>query len=143
MRWVKPPKSGHALVMVGTALAHFTGADLVVNDDRGVKSSVSAGCSPVLHRVVPAPGAQAKFSRYALGYFVRPEDDVLLRKLSSSSSSEVMRAKNNTREGNGRNDDLTNGQPLFTAKEWISDQAGRLGIGRESSFRAKKGFGTA
>jgi hypothetical protein len=37
-----------------------------------------------IHRVVPAPGQQARVSKYSVVYFMRPEDEVLLKRLEGS-----------------------------------------------------------
>jgi isopenicillin N synthase-like dioxygenase len=69
MTWVRP-KAAHAIVIAGSALGHFL-------DGEAVGSSFGA-----LHRVVSAPGEQGEYARYSLGYFTRPEDDVLLEQVT-------------------------------------------------------------
>ena len=64
--WVHP-KLGHAIVNLGDAVVKFTNGVL---------------CSG-RHRVVPAPGEQGAFPRYSIVYFVRPEDDVILKQLKA------------------------------------------------------------
>ncbi|MCJ1383935.1 hypothetical protein MMC17_007049 [Xylographa soralifera] len=59
------PLPGCAIVNLGDAMTKFTGGLL--------RSS--------FHRVVLAPGEQAKVAKYSVVYFARPEDDVLLRRL--------------------------------------------------------------
>ncbi|MCJ1405046.1 hypothetical protein MMC11_008272 [Xylographa trunciseda] len=59
------PLPGCAIVNLGDAMAKFTGGLLRSN----------------VHRVVPAPGAQATVPKYSVVYFSRPEDQVLLRRL--------------------------------------------------------------
>lgn len=62
------PRPRHAVINVGDALARFTGGIL----------------RPVLHRVNCAPGAQASLTRYSISYFVRPEDNVIYKRLIGS-----------------------------------------------------------
>ncbi|KAK5447785.1 hypothetical protein LTS15_009284 [Exophiala xenobiotica] len=109
MMWVEP-KAGHAVVIVGTALARFLdGQD---EDD---------GTFGAWHRLVAAPGpGQGKFARYSLCYFVRPEDDVLLKKATATPLSGEL-CKMRRTEG-GLNRESEEGIP--TAKEWISRRAG-------------------
>lgn len=59
------PERGHAIINLGDALAKFTNGLLRSN----------------LHRVTYAPGAQAELVRYSVAYFIRPEDDVVLKRL--------------------------------------------------------------
>ncbi|KAI0127578.1 hypothetical protein BJ170DRAFT_595439 [Xylariales sp. AK1849] len=56
--WVKP-KKGCAIINLGDAAVKFTNGVL---------------CSG-RHRVIPSPGAQGKWPRYSIVYFVRPEDN--------------------------------------------------------------------
>jgi len=62
--WVKPLR-GHAIVNLGDSLVKMSNGKL--------QSSI--------HRVIPAPGEQSKWTRYGIGYFLRPDDGVLLRTL--------------------------------------------------------------
>ncbi|KAK5098849.1 hypothetical protein LTS08_006227 [Lithohypha guttulata] len=62
--WVKP-KPGHAIVNLGDAAVRFTGGIL---------------CS-ARHRVVPAPGEQGLWPRYSVVYFIRPNDEVVMKRL--------------------------------------------------------------
>lgn len=62
------PRHGHVVINVGEALARFTGGIL----------------KPVFHRVNCAPGAQSSLDRYSISYFIRPEDNVLFKRLVSS-----------------------------------------------------------
>lgn len=59
------PERGHAIINVGDALVKFTNGLLRSN----------------IHRATYPPGAQAELVRYTVGYFIRPEDDVVLKKL--------------------------------------------------------------
>lgn len=63
-QWVKP-RRGCAIVNLGDASVRFTNGVL---------------CSG-RHRVVPAPGEQGMWPRYSVVYFVRPEDDCILKRL--------------------------------------------------------------
>ncbi|MCJ1395457.1 hypothetical protein MMC18_008343 [Xylographa bjoerkii] len=59
------PLPGCAIVNLGDAMSKFTGGLLRSN----------------IHRVLPAPGEQAKVAKYSVVYFSRPEDEVLLKRL--------------------------------------------------------------
>lgn len=63
------PLPGHAVINIGDAMVNFTNGLLRSN----------------LHRIVSPLGEQAKFTRYSLLYFCRPDDDVLLRRLEGST----------------------------------------------------------
>jgi isopenicillin N synthase-like dioxygenase len=88
--WVRPQR-GCAIINMGDAAVRFTNGVL---------------CSG-RHRVVPAPGAQGTWPRYSIVYFVRPEDQCVLRPL--------------------RGADEDDGEEL-TAQEWIARQAQGLGL---------------
>jgi isopenicillin N synthase-like dioxygenase len=62
------PLPGHAIINLGDALVKFTNGLLKSN----------------IHRVVAPPGAQATETRYSLVYFMRPGNDVVLRRLDGS-----------------------------------------------------------
>ncbi|KAK5287311.1 hypothetical protein LTR55_009432 [Exophiala xenobiotica] len=113
LMWVEP-KAGHAVVIVGKALAYF----LDGQDD---------GTLGAWHRLVAAPGPeQGKFARYSLGYFVRPEDDVLLKKATAIPDSDVLCKMRRTGWRFRRESE----EEIPTAKEWIvMKQAKRLGQG--------------
>lgn len=113
--WVKP-EPHRAIVLVGTALDHF----LEGMSADSASSDSAASSFAAWHRVVPAPGVQGQFARYSLGYFLRPEDDVYLRKVVVGS---VGMRKVDT-------EDAEDGPAVFTAKEWIRRQAKGLGFGR-------------
>ncbi|CAL1694633.1 unnamed protein product [Somion occarium] len=69
-RWyyIKPlPR--HAVCNVGDTLALFSGGILRSN----------------VHRVMPPPGEQAKYTRYSIAYFSRPGNRIVLRALSNES----------------------------------------------------------
>lgn len=95
--WVQPPPANHAIVNLGDASVKWT---------HGVLCSGR-------HRVVPAPGAQGTFDRYSVVYFVRPEDDVVLKRLEAPGIPKL--------EAGVKEEDIT-------AKEWIIKQA--LGLGQ-------------
>lgn len=59
------PLPDHAIVNIGDAMVTFTNGLLRSNP----------------HRVVMPPGQQAKETRHSLVYFMRPENDVIMRKL--------------------------------------------------------------
>lgn len=92
--WVVPPGPGKAIVNLGDAAVKFSGGVL---------------CSG-RHRVVPAPGEQGKLNRYSIVYFVRPEDDLVLKRLEAPGIPK------------GEDD----GEQI-TAKEWIIRQSSALG----------------
>ncbi|KAI2641316.1 hypothetical protein GGS21DRAFT_504146 [Xylaria nigripes] len=62
--WVRP-KKGCAIINLGDGAVKFTNGVL---------------CSG-RHRVIPAPGAQGKYSRYSVVYFVRPENKCVMKQL--------------------------------------------------------------
>jgi hypothetical protein len=110
--WVEP-KAGHAVVIVGKALAYF----LDGQDD---------GTLGAWHRLVAALGPeQGKFARYSLGYFVRPEDNVLLKKATPSPDLGWL-CKMRRTDWRFRHESE---EEIPTAKEWIVKQAKGLGEG--------------
>ncbi|KAI1738684.1 Clavaminate synthase-like protein [Xylaria scruposa] len=62
--WVKP-KKGCAIINLGDAAVKFSNGVLCAGR----------------HRVIPAPGAQGKYPRYSVVYFVRPEDKCIMKQL--------------------------------------------------------------
>ena len=60
------------------------------------------------HRVVAAPGEQARLDRYSVVYFVRPENKVIMEDLTYSTHGEERKR--------------------FTAEEWIVERARSLGV---------------
>ncbi|KAI5118664.1 hypothetical protein M0805_001037 [Coniferiporia weirii] len=63
------PLPGHAICNIGITLTLFSGGILRSN----------------MHRVVPAPGAQAAYTRWSTVFFTRPGRDVRLRALTDES----------------------------------------------------------
>ena len=64
-KWVKP-QPGCAILNMGDAMVEWSGGVLRSN----------------MHRVTFAPGEQAEHSRYSVGYFVRPELNVTMKRLT-------------------------------------------------------------
>ncbi|KAI5861492.1 putative oxidoreductase [Durotheca rogersii] len=93
--WVRPQR-GSAIINLGDAAVKFTDG---------------AVCSG-RHRVIPSPGSQGRWPRYSLVYFVRPEDECLMRRLDQKGVA----ATDKHEAGDG-----------LTAKEWIYQQALALG----------------
>lgn len=120
IKWVRPVPA-HAIVLVGSALGRFT-----QQHQHQPQALLAPPCHPVKHRVVSAPGAQGRFPRYALGYLLRPEDDVLVRSLNSEPGV-VRRSEVGSVS--------VDGEELPTAKEWIRRKAKELGIGAGISKR--------
>ncbi|KUI63333.1 hypothetical protein VM1G_11050 [Cytospora mali] len=95
--WVRPPPPNHAIVNLGDAAVKWTGGVL---------------CSG-RHRVVPAPGEQGLFDRYSVVYFVRPEDNALLKRLEAPGIPKYEPGKEEAEN--------------MTAKQWIFRQSRGLG----------------
>ncbi|KAL5492457.1 hypothetical protein ACEPAI_3904 [Sanghuangporus weigelae] len=92
------PLPGHAICNVGDTLTLLSGGILRSN----------------LHRVVPAPGAQAAYTRWSLVFFMRPGNDVYLRPLADES--EVVRIA-----VAGMNEEVRKMyHPDATAREWYA-----------------------
>lgn len=92
--WLKP-KPGHAIINLGEAAAVFTGGVLCAGR----------------HRVIPAPGPQGKYGRYSIVYFVRPEDDAIMRRFTGSDQIPQWK------EGESR------GVDGWKVKDWVLRQA--------------------
>lgn len=90
------PERGHAIINIGDALVKFTNGLL--------RSS--------MHRVTYPPGAQAEFVRYTVAYFVRPEDDVVLKRLGGGNVIPPL-AEGEVEEN-------------VTSKEWTSRRANAM-----------------
>ena len=92
------PLPGHAIVNLGDALVKFSGGLLRSN----------------IHRVVAPPGEQAASTRYSLVYFMRPGDEVPMKRLAGGIVPQL---------GEGQTEEDV------TSKEWIRDKAmaGRVG----------------
>ncbi|KAI1349440.1 hypothetical protein F5Y01DRAFT_289164 [Xylaria sp. FL0043] len=92
--WVKP-KKGCAIINLGDAAVKFTNGVLCAGR----------------HRVIPAPGAQGKFTRYSIVYFVRPEDQCIMKQLRAPGIP----------DGPEEEKDIC-------ARDWIKQQAAGLGV---------------
>ncbi|KAI1762642.1 putative oxidoreductase [Hypoxylon sp. FL1150] len=92
--WVKP-KRGCAIINLGDAAMRFSNGVLCAGR----------------HRVIPAPGAQGEWPRYSIVYFVRPEDNCLMKKFKVKGVPE------------GSEDE----EEAITATEWIFRQSSALG----------------
>lgn len=90
-KWVRP-LPGHAICNLGDAMVEFSGGRL--------KSGK--------HRVVAAPGAQARLERYSVVYFVRPENQIIMEDLVDADKK---------KEGK-----------KWTAGEWLVERARGLGV---------------
>lgn len=97
--WVKP-KPGCAIINLGDAAVKFSNGVL---------------CSG-RHRVVPAPGEQGLWPRFSIVYFVRPNDDCVLRTLEGEGIPKPQDAE---------------AKEEANAKEWIFRQAEKL-AGKQS-----------
>ncbi|KAI8959894.1 putative oxidoreductase [Daldinia sp. FL1419] len=93
--WVKP-KRGCAIINLGDAAVKFTNGVL---------------CSG-RHRVIPSPGAQGRYPRYSIVYFVRPEDKCVMKRIEGKGIPKEV----NESEDEG-----------LTANEWIFRQSAALG----------------
>jgi isopenicillin N synthase-like dioxygenase len=78
--------------------------------DAAVKFTNGVLCSG-RHRVIPSPGVQGKYPRYSVVYFVRPEDQCIMKQL----------------KGRGIPDGPEEERDIC-ARDWISTQAAGLGI---------------
>ncbi|GAB1311252.1 Fe2OG dioxygenase domain-containing protein [Madurella fahalii] len=101
--WVKPVP-GHAIINLGDAMVTFTNGDL--------KSAK--------HRVVPSPGEQGSLDRYSVVYFVRPNNDVLMKPLEKFNKDSVVKVAGKFSEGR-------DGDEALTAGEWVVQRAIQLG----------------
>ena len=86
------PLPGHAIVNLGDALVKFSGGILRSN----------------IHRVAAPPGEQAECSRLSLVYFMRPGDNVILKRLSGGIIPHIPAGEE---------------EEDVTAKKWIIDKA--------------------
>ncbi|KAK5633771.1 hypothetical protein RRF57_009486 [Xylaria bambusicola] len=92
--WVKP-KKGCAIINLGDAAMKFTNGVLCAGR----------------HRVIPAPGPQGKYPRFSVVYFVRPEDQCIMKQLRAPGIP----------DGPEEDQDIC-------ARDWIKRQAAGLGI---------------
>jgi isopenicillin N synthase-like dioxygenase len=104
--WVRP-QANCAIINLGDAAGKFSNG--VLRSGR--------------HRVVPAPGEQGLWPRYSVVYFVRPNDECVLRTLEGSG---IPARRDRGGEGAGDEDE----DEEVTAKEWIFRQAERLRNGK-------------
>ncbi|KAL9090359.1 MAG: hypothetical protein Q9165_005393 [Trypethelium subeluteriae] len=104
--WVRPLPE-HAICNLGDAMVEFSGGR--------VKSGK--------HRVVAAPGEQAKSERYSLVYFVRPEDEVYLEDLTQGA----VNIRNESDLKDVKVQGMEKGNGLWKAKDWIVKRAELLG----------------
>lgn len=102
--WVKP-RPGCAIVNLGDAAVKFSGGLL---------------CS-ARHRVVPAPGEQGLWPRYSIVYFVRPEDNCVLKRMRGGKVPPL-------EEGEEEEE--------LTALEWITKRAVTLRDGGDKGGKA-------
>ncbi|KAI1336004.1 Clavaminate synthase-like protein [Xylariaceae sp. FL0016] len=109
--WVRP-RPGCAIVNLGDAAVKFTNGLL---------------CSG-RHRVIPAPGAQGKWPRYSIVYFVRPEDACVMKRFQGEGVPE------------GEEEE---GEAEITARDWIYQQTKGLGLVFEKEREGKKGDAAA
>ncbi|KAJ2980512.1 hypothetical protein NUW58_g6927 [Xylaria curta] len=103
--WVRPKKGCARLLINVTDLV----LEVVNLGDAAVKFTNGLLCAG-RHRVIPAPGAQGKYPRYSVVYFVRPEDKCIMKQL----------------RGPGIPDGPEEERPI-NAGDWISQQAAGLG----------------
>jgi isopenicillin N synthase-like dioxygenase len=99
------PIAGSPVINLGDAMVTFTAGILRSN----------------VHRVVPAPGAQAHLQRSSLVFFTRPEDDVIMRRLKGGIIDEQP---------------PTEAGEEMTAQEWWM----KRGTGKLPGIFTKKGF---
>ncbi|KAI1463812.1 putative oxidoreductase [Daldinia caldariorum] len=92
--WVNP-KRGCAIINLGDAAVRFTNGIL---------------CSG-RHRVIPSPGAQGRFPRYSIVYFVRPEDKCVMKPIQGRDVPEGKESEDEE----------------ITAHQWIYQKSQGLG----------------
>ncbi|RPD55161.1 Clavaminate synthase-like protein [Lentinus tigrinus ALCF2SS1-7] len=111
------PLPGHAICNIGDALNIFSGGILRSN----------------IHRVVPPPGEQAKYERWSLVFFTRPNDPVELRALSDQSAAI---AESVAKAPSGKY------EPGVTAQQWLARRVGsqrRVHYTGPESWRNREG----
>lgn len=89
------PLPGHAIVNLGDAMVKFTNGLLKSN----------------IHRVVAPPGEQATETRYSLVYFMRPGDNIVLKRLNSGTKGVIPELEDGVVEEDVK------------SAEWIRDKA--------------------
>ena len=106
------PLPGHAIINLGDAMVVFSNGHL--------KSAK--------HRVIAAPGAQALAERHSLVYFVRPNDDVLLKPIDhfkSTGQAELVGGKLPTSDGK-----------IYNAAQWVVKRATEMGAFQQDTSEA-------
>jgi isopenicillin N synthase-like dioxygenase len=83
---------------------------VIVNMGDAIVTLTNGALSSNLHRVTTPPGAQADLVRYSAVYFMRPEDDVLMRPLGDGPADRALK------EEGGENDE----RKYHTVKEWVA-----------------------
>lgn len=106
-RWVRP-EPGCAIVNIGDSLVQWTG---------GVLRSG-------FHRVLYAPGAQASCDRYSFGYFLKPNDNSSMRRLSEGNLIPKLSAEEEEREKS---------VPCY--QEWHSQKTRGIMVGKNNVKR--------
>lgn len=105
------PQPGCAIVNMGDAMVKFTNGTIRSN----------------LHRVAYAPGEQAIYDRYAVAYFSRPSDDVLMKPLPAGGHEA------SSDEDADKQEDGT-----YTTREWVAERTELYRRGGEQ-MRSKGG----
>ena len=70
------------------------------------------------HRVLPAPGVQGRFGRYSIVYFIRPEENAIMRRFESDLIPKWKHGESRGVDG-------------MTVKEWIIRQSRNLTKSKE------------
>lgn len=115
-QYVKPEK-GCIVVNMGDAMPVFSGGRIRSN----------------LHRVTAAPGEQGSVVRYSVAYFMRPEDDVLMKCLGDEDGQKTRELYSAFMKRLG--EENGNADKLFRAREWVAmkSDAYRSGVVMQSS----------
>ncbi|KAJ3570111.1 hypothetical protein NPX13_g5843 [Xylaria arbuscula] len=91
-------------------LNHEPDVPVINLGDAAVKFTNGVLCAG-RHRVIPAPGAQGKYPRYSIVYFVRPENQCIMKQLRAPGIP----------DGPQEEKDIN-------ARDWIKQQAAGLGV---------------
>ncbi|KAK0737643.1 hypothetical protein B0T21DRAFT_169356 [Apiosordaria backusii] len=110
--WVKP-LPGHAIINLGDAMKIFT---------NGLLKSAK-------HRVVPLPDNQEKaMERYSVVYFVRPNDNVMMKAVDKFENDEIrVRVAGKFEPVLGGEGNSSSTGEVLTAGEWMVQRAVQLG----------------